>query len=199
MPKILFVSNTANFQKFNLPFMRDLRAKGWKVDYASPADESVTECDRFYDVEMPRSPLHAVRILRAVRALRRILEEGEYDVIHCHTPVGGVAARLAARALHRRGLVRVIYTAHGFHFYKGAPLVNWLVFYPVEKWLSRLTDVLITINEEDYRLASRKFVRRKKDALTGAVRGLPEVIKIDGVGVDLSRFTPPDIGRRENE
>ncbi len=177
MPKILFVSNTANFQKFNLPFMRDLRAKGWQVDYASPADEPVTECDSFINLGMPRSPLHVLKILKAIKILRRHLEKSGYDIIHCHTPVGSVVARLAAKKLRRQKKVKVIYTAHGFHFYKGAPLLNWLVYYPVEKILSRYTDVLITINEEDYRLAERRF-------------HAGEILKIDGVGVDLKEFTP---------
>lgn len=177
MPKILFVSNTANFQKFNLPFMRDLRDKGWQVDYASPADEPVTECDNFVSLDMPRSPFHVLKILRAIKILRRHLEKSGYDIIHCHTPVGSVVARLAARKLWGQKRIKVIYTAHGFHFYKGAPLLNWLVYYPVEKMLSRCTDVLITINEEDYQLAKRRFHAK-------------EILKIDGVGVDLEKFAP---------
>ena len=59
----------------------------------------------------------------------------------------------------RRNLenVKVFYTAHGFHFYKGAPLLNWIIYYPIEKWLSNYTDVLITINKEDYALAQKSF------------------------------------------
>ena len=64
----------------------------------------------------------------------------------------GVLARLAAKSL---GISPVIYTAHGFHFYKGAPIINWLLYYPVEKWLSRYTDALITINQEDYHRAKK--------------------------------------------
>lgn len=177
MPRILFVSNTANFQKFNLPFMRDLRDRGWQVDYASPADEPVTECDNFINLDMPRSPLHILKILKAIKTLRLHLEKSGYDIIHCHTPVGSVVARLAAKRLWKQKKIKVIYTAHGFHFYKGAPLLNWLVYYPVEKKLSQFTDVLITINEEDYQLAKQKF--RTK-----------EIVKMDGVGVDLERFAP---------
>lgn len=91
--------------------------------------------------------------------------------------MGGAIARLAAKKLWKQKKIKVIYTAHGFHFYKGAPLANWLVYYPVEKKLSKFTDVLITINDEDYQLAKRKF--RAK-----------EILKIDGVGVDLEKFAP---------
>lgn len=71
--------------------------------------------------------------------------------------MGGVLGRLAAYKLRKQGKLKVIYTAHGFHFYTGAPLVNWLVYYPVEKWLARCTDVIITINEEDYQRAIQSF------------------------------------------
>ena len=81
----------------------------------------------------------------------------DIEVIHCNTPIGGVIGRLCGRKYHKK----VIYTAHGFHFYKGAPLKNWLLFYPVEKWLARMTDVLITINQEDYELACNRLKLRK--------------------------------------
>ena len=96
-----------------------------------------------------------------------------FDIVHTHTPVGGVLTRLAARDARRSG-TRVLYTAHGFHFYKGAPLANWLLWYPVERVMSRLTDVLITINQEDYERAKR-FAHC-------------QVEYVPGVGVDLSRF-----------
>lgn len=88
--------------------------------------------------------------------------------------MGGVLGRLAAYKLRKQGKLKVIYTAHGFHFYTGAPLVNWLVYYPVEKLLARCTDVIITINEETTSVQSNHS----------------EIHKIDGVGVDLNRFQP---------
>lgn len=178
MTKILYVSNTANFQKFNLPFMRWCKEQGWIVDYASPADESVTECNHFYDIEMPRSPLKFFRILKSIKELKKILNENQYDILHCHTPVGSVVARLAAKSLRKKGKIKVIYTAHGFHFYKGAPLLNWILYYPVEKILSNWTDILILINEEDYELAVKKHFKAKN------------IVKIDGVGVNLEKFKP---------
>jgi glycosyltransferase EpsD len=96
-------------------------------------------------------------------------------VIHCNTPVGGVITRLAAGKARKRG-TKVYYTAHGFHFYKGAPKKNWIVFYPIEKIFSRMTDKLITITEEDYRLASEKFHCKTEH--------------IHGVGVDEERYYP---------
>jgi glycosyltransferase EpsD len=108
--------------------------------------------------------------------LKKMLITNNYDIIHCHTPMGGVLGRLAAKNTHVKA--KVIYTAHGFHFYKGAPLINWFVYYPIEKYLVKYTDILITINEEDYNITKNKFSLCKN------------ICKIDGVGVDLKRFRP---------
>jgi glycosyltransferase EpsD len=80
--------------------------------------------------------------------LKNIIADNDYDIIHCHTPVGGALARIAARNYRKRG-TKVIYTAHGFHFFEGSPVKNWILYYPLEKWLSRFTDVLITLNSEE--------------------------------------------------
>ncbi|MGL4228609.1 MAG: glycosyltransferase family 4 protein [Tannerellaceae bacterium] len=98
----------------------------------------------------------------------------EIEVIHCNTPIGGVIGRLVGYKYKKK----VIYTAHGFHFYEGAPLLNWILFYPVEKILSKWTDVLITINSEDYNLARAKFKLRNNG----------KVYYVPGVGVDTSKF-----------
>jgi len=178
MPKILYTSNTANFSKFNLPFMRWFAARGWTVDYAAPGDEKIVECSNHYVLDIARSP-YSPKNLKAYRELRKIIIRGRYDIVHCHTPVGALLARIACRKERKRGL-KVIYTAHGFHFYSGAPLLNWLLYYPIEKILSRFTDCLITINEEDY-------ARCKRNRFKAG-----DICKIDGVGIDLSRFKPAD-------
>ena len=98
------------------------------------------------------------------------MKQNRYAFCHCHSPIGGVVARIAGH----RTKTKVIYTAHGFHFYQGAPLVNWLVYYPVEKMLSRWTDVLITINHEDYKLAKKKFKMKK-------------LTYVPGIGIDTQR------------
>ena len=51
----------------------------------------------------------------------------------------------------------VIYQVHGFHFYHGAPRINWAIYYPIERWCSSFTDALITITKEDYKRAKEKF------------------------------------------
>jgi len=174
MSRILYISNTANFSKFNRPFMRWFREQGWQVDYVSAGEEPILDCDNQYAISIERSP-YTFRNFKAYKELKKILLNG-YDIIHCHTPMGGFLGRLAAKNI--RAKAKIIYTAHGFHFYKGAPLLNWLIYYPIEKYLAKYTHMLITINEEDYSIAKKKFTSCRN------------IHKIDGVGVDLDRFKP---------
>ena len=181
MKKVLFVATLVknHIAEFHLPYLKLFKELGWetavaaKNDYENPADCVIPYCDVFFDVPFERSPLKK-KNLEAYRQVKRIICEGSYDIIHCHTPVGATTARLAAREARKKG-TKVIYTAHGFHFYKGAPLVNWLVYFPVEWLLSALTDVLITINREDFDRAQRRL-RAKK------------TVYIPGVGIDTARF-----------
>lgn len=173
--KILFTSHTANFQKFNRPFMRMLREEGWEVHYASMGEEEILDCDKSFAIPFTRSPAHLISNFEAYRQLKKIIGYEGYDIIHTHTPMGSVVTRLAARVARKKG-TRVIYTAHGFHFFNGAPLANWLVYYPVERYMARHTDTLITINKEDYERAKKSF---KTD-----------VKYVPGVGVDEDRFEP---------
>lgn len=152
MNKILFLSNTANFSKFNRPFMQWFKEQGWQVDYCSAGEEKVIDCDNQFSINIARSPF-SLKNLQGLKQLKAILVDGNYQILHCHTPMGGVLGRFAAFKLWKQGKIKVIYTAHGFHFYKGAPLVNWLLYYPMEKFLAQWTDVIITINEEDYERA----------------------------------------------
>ena len=141
--KILFTSHTANFQKFNRPFMRMLREQGYEVHYASMGEEQIEDCDKQFVVPFTRSPFTLSNV-RAYRQLKEIIDHEQYDLIHTHTPVGGVVTRLAARQARQRG-TRVIYTAHGFHFFTGAPLLNWLVYYPIERLMPELTAILLPV------------------------------------------------------
>ena len=181
--KILFTSHTANFQKFNRPFMRMLRESGWEVHYASMGEEEILDADKSFTVSFTRNPF-TISNIRAYKQLKQIIDREDYDIIHTHTPVGSVVTRLAARDAHKRG-TRVIYTAHGFHFFTGAPLLNWLIYYPVERLMARHTDTLITINDEDYKRAKHTF---KTD-----VRYVP------GVGVDPERFKPRLTKKQRND
>ena len=156
MNKILFLSNTANFSKFNRPFMQWFKEQGWQVDYCSAGEENVLDCDNQFSINIARSPF-SLKNLQGLKQLKDILANGNYQILHCHTPMGGVIGRLAAKKLRKERKIKVIYTAHGFHFYKGAPILNWLLYYPMEKWLSHCTDVIVTINEEDYERAKKSF------------------------------------------
>lgn len=137
--------------------------------------------EEVYNVPFLRSPKSTDNI-KAYQQLKRIIDKGSYDVIHCNTPMGGIVTRLAAQRARKRGTT-LIYTAHGFHFYQGAPKKNWLVFYPIEKLFSKLTDKLVTITEEDYQLAKKKFHC--------------EVYRIHGVGVSEKRYFPAAEGEKE--
>jgi glycosyltransferase EpsD len=180
MRKVLFVANTAGFSKFNAPFMQWFKDQGWRVDNASPGIE-VGNVDNQFDVTIERSPFSKEN-LQAYKSLKKIIEANDYDIIHCHTAVGGMLARLAGWGA-RKKKTKIIYTAHGFHFFKGAPLKYWLLFFPMELLLSRLTDVLITINQEDYELG----IKYKMAQFA--------VYKIDGVGVNLDRFKPYSVSQ----
>ena len=182
--KILFTSHTANFQKFNRPLMRmlrgtleepykDLNIGGWQVDYASANEEEIKDADNVFKVDFARNPMQITKHGRAYRQIKKVIEEGDYDVIHTHTPVGSILTRMAAKSAHKKG-VKIIYTCHGFHFYDGAPKKNWLIYYRLEKKMAKMTDLLITINREDYNRAKADFSCPVK--------------MINGVGVDKNRF-----------
>jgi len=94
--KVLFTSHTANFQKFNRPFMRMLREQGYEVHYASMGEEQIKDCDKQFVVPFTRSPFTLSNV-RAYRQLKEIIDREQYDLIHTHTPVGSVVTRLAAR------------------------------------------------------------------------------------------------------
>lgn len=179
--KILYVATVrSHIGQFHMPVIRALKEAGHEVHAAfhdNSADKpglDLSPIDQVFEVPFVRSP-YSLQNIKAYQVLKRIIDRENYDIIHCHTPMGAVVTRLAARDARKRG-TKVFYTAHGFHFYQGAPRKNWLLFYPVEKYLSQYTDVLITINQEDYDLAQKRHFRAGK------------MVKVNGVGVDLSRF-----------
>ena len=176
MKKVLFVSHVANFIKFNSPFMKWFKDMGWEVHYASLGEEPIINCDKEFKVCFNRTVFHKDNI-KAYSQIKKIIDDGDYDIIHCHTPIGAALTRFAARKARKKG-TKVIYTAHGFAFWKGAPKKDWLIYYNAEKFLSRFTDILVLINDEDYNAAiSHKFRSGK-------------IYKIDGVGFNTDRFFP---------
>lgn len=188
MKKILIVSTVSRqFYLFEQGNIEVLQSLGYEVHGAANFDDANKRLDALDIVRHPfdiqRSPF-SVKNIKAYKQLKKIMESENFDIVHCHSPMGGVLARLASRTV---GIKTVIYTAHGFHFYKGAPLLNWLLYYPVEKWLSRYTDVLITINKEDF--------ERANSFKTCHVEYVP------GIGVDTSIFenTAEVRGKKRNE
>lgn len=181
--------------QFNMNNIRILQEMKYIVDVAADfTDTSIWPTERILKFEnqmkamgieciqldFSRSLLKINRHVGSYKETLKLLRDRNYSFIHTHTPIASAVVRIAAHKTE----TKVIYTAHGFHFYNGAPLKNWMFFYPIEKWLSRYTDVLITINKEDYKRAIEKFHARK-------------TVYIPGVGVDTKKFAPRQSGREK--
>ena len=177
--RVLIVANVAkeHLLKFHVPTIRRLKESGWYVDVACSGVEEVPYCDHQYRMSYKRSPFNFA-LLKGIRELKEIVQKGGYDIIYCHTPVGGLAGRIASINERKKG-TKVIYCAHGYHFFKGAPKKNWLIYYPIEKIMSLVTDSIILINKEDYELTKKRFQNCR-------------AYLINGIGVDASRFKTID-------
>lgn len=181
--RILIVATVVktHIMQFHIPVLKLFKDMGWETavaarnDYANPEDCRIPYCDQFYDIPFERNPLKP-KNAECYKRLKAVIDGGNYQIVHCHTPVGGVLGRLAARKARKNG-TRVLYTAHGFHFYRGAPLLNWLMYYPIEKICSYFADDIITINQEDYRFAIRNLTS-------------PKIHYLPGVGIDTLAFSP---------
>lgn len=156
MRKILFVANVAkeHINKFHLLTIREFKKRGWKVDVACEADVEVPYCDHLYPAKWKRSPF-TIKTFQGVKQLKQILKNEYYDVVYCHTPVGGFVSRAACSATKRKG-TKVVYFAHGLYFFDGAAKKDWL-FYPIECLQSYKTDAMFLINDEDYVRVKKKF------------------------------------------
>ena len=174
MKKVLFVATiTGHINSFHIPYLKWFKEQGYEVHVASRGNDEIECCDKHYNLLFERFPLK-LNNLKTYKELKKIINKNDYEIIHCHTPVGGFLTRVAAKKARRNG-TKVYYTAHGFHFYKGAPLLNWIIYYPIEKICSHYTDCLITITNEDYELAKRKMKAKR-------------IEHINGVGMNTERF-----------
>lgn len=188
MKVLLTATVQSHICQFHKPLMKLLKENGYEVHVA--ARDNLAEknglameyADKVFDIPFDRSPF-STRNIKAYKELSKVLAQNEYEIIHTNTPMGGMVTRLAANKYRKKNGTKVFYTAHGFHFYKGAPKKNWIIYYPIEKFSSRLTDKLITITEEDYKLASKKFHC--------------QVERIHGVGVDEKRYYPVDEAEKQ--
>lgn len=177
MKKVLFTATVdSHILHFHIPFLKQFKENGYEVHVATNGDEEIPFCDKKIKISFERSP-YSINNLKAIKELKKVINEEKYDIIHTHTPMGSVVTRLAAKNARKKYGTRVIYTAHGFHFFKGASKLNWLLFYPVEKFLAKYTDTLITINMEDYDLAKNKFSKRCNN-----------IEYVPGVGIDEEKF-----------
>ena len=195
MKKALIITTISGFvPQFEMNNVRILQEVGYEVHYASNFDRPVYEFDDSlfekagiitHHFSIEKSPFCVTQNIGAFFQLKKLLRKEKFDLIHCHNPMGGVLGRLAG-SLYAPDAV-MIYTAHGFHFYKKAPLKNWLMYYPVERWLAHRTDIIVTINREDHERASS--FRLKKGG---------KVWQIPGVGLDVERFHPqPELRTEE--
>lgn len=182
-------SNLDNFNRNNVDILQGL---GYEVTLAanfhSKEDINSQEKINSFAKEMRAKGVHVVHIdfarslkkigmqIKSILQVKKLLER-RFALIHCHSPICAAIVRAEANKYRKKCGTEVFYTAHGFHFFKGAPLKNWLIFYPAEKWMSRYTDVLITINHEDYNRAKKEFRARK-------------IVYIPGIGVDTEKFRP---------
>ncbi|HHV61375.1 MAG TPA: glycosyltransferase family 4 protein [Firmicutes bacterium] len=175
MKRILFVATVASHIKaFHLPFINLLEEKGYEVEVACYPDTPLNGLHYVWAVPFSRSP-YSKGNMAAFKTIKKLLQERCYDLIHVHTPVAAFLVRLAARNMN----VPVLYTVHGFHFYKGAPLKNHLIYGTMERLAARWTAGLIAINREDLEAARR----------LGFIEGR-NLFFVRGVGVDLDYYGP---------
>ncbi len=178
MRVLLVATVQSHICQFHKPLVSMLHEHGCEVHVA--ARNNLAEknglaldfVDQVFDLPFERSPFSGKNVV-AYQDLKRIIARGGYDVVHTNTPVGGMVGRLAARKARKSGC-KVFYTAHGFHFFQGGPKKSWIFYYPLERLMCRYTDELITVNEEDERLARKKF--------------RVCVSRIHGVGADSGRY-----------
>ena len=194
MKRALVLASVASMiDQFNMPNIRLMKEMGYEVDVATNflkgstcSDEKIAVLKqtlqemnvRCFQIDFSRNVLNIGENMKAYKQTKKIIDEKNYALIHSHSPIGGFLSRIAARNARKNG-TKMIYTAHGFHFFKGAPLMNWLIFYPIERISSRWTDVLVTITHEDYQLAKKKMYAK-------------EVVYVPGVGINTTLFAPKE-------
>lgn len=185
MKKILYVTTiSSTINTFFIKHIKHLINNNYKVDVACnidyPISDELIDCSvRVNCINFSRNPLNFCNI-KAYKQIKKVININKYDIVHVHTPVAAFVTRLALR----KNKVKVVYTAHGFHFYKGAPIINWLIYYPLEKIAARWTDVLVTINNEDFKIAN-----------TFNLRGNGNVFLMHGVGIDNEQYTIREFDR----
>ena len=188
MKKILYVTTVSStINAFLVPHIKYLIEQGYKVDVATnitdEVDKSLIDVGvRVFKVDFQRTPI-SLKNSRAYKQIREIQKNEKYDIVHVHTPVASFVTRYALR---KEKNLKIIYTCHGFHFYKGGSILNWMLFYPIEYLAARWTDKLITINSEDLEVA-KKFKLRSNGSVS----------KIHGVGIEKEKYVIENFDKSE--
>ncbi len=196
MKKALMMAHVASMiDLFNMDNIHILQDLGYEVDVACNFEygsvtsqqrvnefkqELISQGINVYQIPVPRNITAIGNIAESYRIIKQLTKSKHYDIVHCQSPIGGVIARLACKKARKHG-TKVIYVAHGFHFYKGASIKNWMLFYPIEKYCARYTDCLITMNQEDYNFAQRKMNKAK------------HIKYIPGVGINTQEINSIDV------
>ena len=186
MKKILYVTTVSRtINAFLIPHIERLIDEGYEVDCACSIDKEIDKrivdkgCNIF-DTPFSRNPLD-MKNIKAFKEIKKLYHKNKFDIVHVHTPVASFVTRLALR--NEKNL-KIVYTCHGFHFYKGSPMINWIFFYPLEKLAAKWTDCLVTINSEDYERANKFKLRNNGN-----------VKKINGVGIEKEKYAVKNFDR----
>lgn len=180
--KVLFVANIhKHFLAFHLPYLKWLKEQGVEVHVAaSGCDTIVPYVDKQFDICFDRFPLK-VKNIKAYRQLKKIIDSEQYDFVNCHTSICSAITRIASINARKIGSTKLLYTVHGFDFSKESNWKSWVLYYPIEKFLSRYTDAMITINQEDYEIILNNRFKNK------------ETFRICGIGVNTRRLTTQNL------
>ena len=187
MKKFLMVTTIQNtVEAFLVPHIKMLEKNGYEVWIATNVYKEIPKDlkkNKWINISFSRNPF-SKNSIKAIKEMRNLIKENNFDMVHFHTPVAAFLGRYAAMKEKQKN---IIYTAHGFHFFKGASLQNWLIYYPMEKLAINWTDKLITINEEDFQRAKKMSGKNTK------------VYKVDGVGLDLENYKNGDAEKIKSE
>lgn len=192
MNKLLIVTTIERtIRAFLLPYCDFFRLSGWHVDCISnPSEREFPECanhvDKVFRISWSRNPFDIRNFCAPVKQIRKIVEEEQYDIVHVHTPVAAFVTRFALRDLRKQSKVKVVYTAHGFHFYKGSPIIKNAIFLLAEKIAANWTDHLIVINKEDYDVATKWLLPKEK-----------VTYMVGGIGLDLEKYDRSKINDKQ--
>lgn len=180
MPKLLVVTTVPiTIRSFLLPFIKHFRDLGWQVDGMaqgiSSDQECVATCDRIFDIQWSRNVFDPRNLWAGVARVKAVVAEGNYDLVHVHTPIAAFVTRYGLKDVQK---TKVIYTAHGFHFYRGGNRIKNAIFLSLEKLAGAWTDYLITINREDETAAKKyKFLPQER------------IYYSRGIGVDTNYYS----------